>query len=43
MHEVYTPNSDGGPGDWLHPNRIGLQAMAAAIDPAALKLELAAG
>jgi lysophospholipase L1-like esterase len=27
------PNSCiGGPGDKLHPNRIGYQAMAAAVD-----------
>ena len=38
MKDVYIPNSDGGPGDWLHPNRIGLQAMGAAIDPAVLNL-----
>lgn len=32
MKELYVADSDGGPGDWLHPNRIGLQAMAHAID-----------
>ena len=39
MMEVFTPNSDGGPGDWLHPNRIGLQAMGAAIDLSLLNLD----
>lgn len=36
MKELYVEDSDGGPGDWLHPNRIGLQAMAESIDLEAL-------
>jgi lysophospholipase L1-like esterase len=39
MHEEFVPNSNGGPGDYLHPNRLGLQAMGNAIDPAVLKLD----
>jgi lysophospholipase L1-like esterase len=32
--EMVPGSSIGGPGDGLHPNRIGYQAMAAMIDPA---------
>ncbi len=30
--EMVPGSSIGGPGDWLHPNRIGYQAMGAGID-----------
>lgn len=34
LHAEYQPNSStGGPGDKLHPNRAGYQAMGLAIDP----------
>ncbi|HEV2675690.1 MAG TPA: GDSL-type esterase/lipase family protein [Aliidongia sp.] len=37
MRAEFVPDSTiGGPGDWLHPNRAGYQAMAAAIDLEAL-------
>lgn len=39
MKELYVGDSDGGPGDWLHPNRIGLQAIAQSIDLEALGLK----
>lgn len=33
MREAFVPNStDGGPGDHLHPNRLGYAAMAGAAD-----------
>lgn len=34
MREEFVPNSAGGPGDYLHPNRGGYQAMGEAVDPA---------
>ena len=37
---AFVPNSTvGGPGDRLHPNRVGLMAMAAAVPVSALGLE----
>lgn len=39
MYEEFVPNSNGGPGDYLHPNRLGLQAMGNTIDPSVLKLD----
>jgi lysophospholipase L1-like esterase len=35
--EMVPNTSIGGPGDKLHPNRLGLAAMAAAIDPGPLE------
>ena len=33
MRDAFIPNStDGGPGDHLHPNRLGYAAMAGAVD-----------
>ncbi len=33
LKEAFVPNStDGGPGDYLHPNRLGYAAMGAAVD-----------
>ena len=32
----YVPDSNGGPGDYLHPNRGGYQIMGESIDPAML-------
>jgi lysophospholipase L1-like esterase len=34
MREQFVPNSAGGLGDYLHPNRGGYQAMGEAVDPA---------
>ena len=37
MKDAFIPNStDGGPGDHLHPNRLGYAAMAEAVDLTAL-------
>lgn len=37
MKDAFIPNStDGGPGDHLHPNRLGYAAMAEAVDLAVL-------
>jgi lysophospholipase L1-like esterase len=36
MREEFVPNSAVGPGDYLHPNRGGYQAIGEAVDPAIL-------
>jgi lysophospholipase L1-like esterase len=38
LREEFVPNSAGGPGDYLHPNRGGYQAMGDAVDPAIVLL-----